>query len=203
MDKFIFGITGPTGAGKSTVSDIFRHMGVDVIDADKSARIVMQKGSKCLQELVTVFGHDILTADNELNRKKLADIVFNDSDKLKLLNSVTHKYIKDYLIKKINESDSYITAIDGAVIIGSPVMELCKKMVVVTADTDTRITRIMKRDGIDKSMAVSRINSQMSNIEYESFADYIIKNNDNNVRLEECVENIYNKIKNISGKSSA
>ena len=82
-------------------------------------------------------------------------------------------------------------------------MELCKKMVVVTADTDTRITRIMKRDGIDKSMAVSRINSQMSNKEYESFADYIIKNNDNNVRLEECVENIYNKIKNISGKPSA
>lgn len=201
MDKFIFGITGPTGAGKSTVSDIFRDMGVNVIDADKAARVVMQKGCKCLEELVTVFGHDILTADNELNRKKLADIVFNDSDKLKLLNSVTHKHIKDYLIKKINESDSYIAAIDGAVIIGSPVMELCKKMVVVTADTDTRITRIMKRDGIDKSMAVSRINSQMSNKEYESFADYIIKNNDNNVRLEECVENIYNKIKNISGKS--
>ena len=198
MEKFIFGITGPTGAGKSTVSDIFRNLGVNVIDADKAARIVTQKGNKCLEELVAVFGQDILTADNELDRKKLAGIVFNDSDKLKLLNSVTHKYIKDYLIEKINESASHIAAIDGAVIIGSPVMDLCKKTVVVTADKKTRIKRIMDRDGIDESMALSRVSSQMSNDEYESFADYIIKNNDNNVRLEECVENIYNKIKNIS-----
>ncbi len=202
MDKFIFGITGPTGAGKSTVSDVFRRLGVYVADADKAARAVMQKGESCLEEIAVVFGQDILTADNELDRKKLAEIVFNNTDKLRLLNSVTHKYIKEYLIKEISESNSHITAIDGAVIIGSSVMELCRKMVVVTADTETRINRIIKRDGIDKSMALSRINSQMSNAQYESFADYIIKNNDNNVRLEECVEDIYNKIKNISGESS-
>lgn len=198
MDKFIFGITGPTGAGKSTVSEIFRRLGVYVADADKASRIIMQKGGKCLEEIVTAFGDGILTSDRELDRRSLAKIVFNDNDKLKLLNKITHKYIKEYLINEINDAKSTIVAIDGAVIIGSPVMELCKKMVVVTADVQTRIKRITERDGIDIKMASDRINSQMSNAEYESFADYVIENNDDTVRLEECVEDIYIKIKNIS-----
>ena len=198
MDKFIFGITGPTGAGKSTVSEIFRQLGVYVADADKASRVIMQKGGKCLGEIILAFGEGILTSDKELDRRSLARIVFNDNDKLKLLNKITHKYIKEYLIKEINDAKSTIAAIDGAVIIGSPVMELCKKMVVVTADVQTRIKRIMERDGIDKKMASDRVNSQMSNAEYESFADYIIENNDDTVRLEECVEDIYIKIKNIS-----
>ena len=198
MDKFIFGITGPTGAGKSTVSEIFRRLGVYVADADKASRIVMQKGGKCLKEIITAFGEEILTSDRELDRQSLAKIVFNDNDKLKLLNKITHKYIKEYLINEINDAKSTIVAIDGAVIIGSPVMELCKKMVVVTADVQTRIKRITERDGIDAKMASDRVNSQMSNAEYESFADYIIENNDGTVRLEECVEDIYIKIKNIS-----
>ncbi len=198
MDKFIFGITGPTGAGKSIVSEIFRQLGVYVADADKASRVIMQKGGKCLEEIILAFGEVILTSDKELDRRSLARIVFNDNDKLKLLNKITHKYIKEYLIKEINDAKSTIAAIDGAVIIGSPVMELCKKMVVVTADVQTRIKRIMERDRIDKKMASDRVNSQMSNAQYESFADYIIENNDDTVRLEECVEDIYIKIKNIS-----
>lgn len=198
MDKFIFGITGPTGAGKSTVSEIFRRLGVYVADADKASRIIMQKGGKCLEEIIAAFGDGILTSDRELDRRSLAKIVFNDNDKLKLLNKITHKYIKEYLINEINDAKSTIVAIDGAVIIGSPVMELCKKMVVVTADVQTRIKRITERDRIDTKMASDRVNSQMSNAEYESFADYVIENNDDTVRLEECVEDIYIKIKNIS-----
>lgn len=198
MNKFIFGITGPTGAGKSTVSDIFRQFGVYVADADIAARAVMKKGGKCLNKIISAFGEGVLTHKGELDRQSLAEIVFNDKDKLKLLNAITHKYIKEYLIKEIKKSDSDIAAIDGAVIIDSPVSGLCKKLVVVTADEERRINRIIKRDGIDHSAALSRINSQMSDAEYESFADFLIQNNDDNVRLEECVENIYNEIKNIS-----
>lgn len=198
MNKFIFGITGPTGAGKSTVSDIFRQLGVYVSDADIAARAVMKKGEKCLDEITSEFGETVLTPEKELNRRALAEIVFTDEDKLKLLNAITHKYIKEYIEAELEESSSEITAIDGAVIIGSPVMGMCEKLVVVTADEKSRISRIMERDGISHESALNRINSQMTNAEYESFADYIIQNNDGNVRLEECVENIYNEIKNIS-----
>lgn len=203
MDKFIFGITGPTGAGKSTVSDIFRRLGVFVIDADIAAREVMKKDSPSLIEIREVYGNSVFLPDGELNRPLLAQIVFNDEGKLKLLNSITHKHIKKYIESEINNSFSDIVAIDGAVIIGSPVMDMCRLLVVVTADDEVRINRIIKRDSIDYDSALARIKSQMSNKEYERYGDFIIKNNDDNVRLEECVEDIYGKIKNISASASS
>ena len=195
MDKFIFAITGTTGSGKSTVSDIFRRLGVYVADADLAARAVTIKGHKCLDEIMKAFGKGVFFDDNTLNRRALADIVFADSDKLKLLNKITHKYIKEHIIEKIKKNDSEIFAIDGAVIIGSPLYELCKVTVVVTADEDVRIRRIMSRDNISKDAALSRINSQMNDTGYAEYADFIIKNNDDNVGLEESIERIYNKIK--------
>ena len=197
MDKYIFAITGTTGSGKSTISGIFRNLGVYVADADKAARAVTAKGHICLDEIVSEFGNNVLNSDGTLNRPALANIVFNDNDKLKLLNNITHKYIKEYLLDEISKADNEIAAIDGAVIIGSPVYELCKATVVVTADEDIRANRIMKRDNITLEAALSRIRSQMKDDEYTQYADYIIKNNDDNVGLEECIERIYSEIKNI------
>lgn len=196
MDKFVFAITGPTGAGKSTVSEMMRRLGVYVADADKIAREITSNNSDCLSEIRQAFGNDVFDG-TVLDRKKLGEIVFNDSVKLKLLNDITHKYIKEEIKRKISESPSQLAAVDGAVIIGSPVMEMCKKTVVVTADTDVRRKRIMNRDSISYEAAQSRINSQMNNSQYEQYADFIIKNNDI-VGLEECVEQVYSKIKNFS-----
>lgn len=198
MDKFIFAITGTTGSGKSTVSDVFRRFGVYVADADLAARAVTEKGHICLDEIKAEFGSSILNEDGTLNRPALANIVFNNNDKLKLLNNITHKYIKEHLIMEISKTDSEIVAIDGAVIIGSPVCELCRAVVVVTADETTRVNRIIARDNISSDAALSRIRSQMKDDEYTKYADFIIKNNDDNVRLEECIERIYSKIKTIS-----
>lgn len=198
MEKFIFGITGPTGAGKSTVSDIFRKLGVYVVDADIIAREVTKKGSECLSEIQNAFGDCVLTDDSELDRKALAQIVFQDKTKLSLLNDITHKYIKKQLENEIKKSHLDIAAIDGAVIIDSPVMDMCKCLVVVTAQRDTRINRIIERDNIDIDMANKRINSQMSDSQYKQYADFIIQNNGDNTALKGCVEGIYNKIKNIS-----
>lgn len=196
MDKFVFAITGPTGAGKSTVSEMMRRLGVYVADADKIARDITSNNSDCLSEIRQTFGGKVFDGA-VLNRKKLAEIVFNDSGKLKLLNDITHKYIKEEIERKISVSPSQLAAIDGAVIIGSPVMDMCKKTVIVTADTEVRRKRIMNRDSISYEATQSRINSQMNNSQYEQYADFIIKNNDI-VGLEECVEQVYSKIKNFS-----
>lgn len=197
MEKFVFGITGATGAGKTTVSNIFRNKGVYVIDCDKIAAQVTDFNQSCLDEIRQEFGNTVFNIDGSLNRPSLANIVFGNDDKLKLLNKITHKYIKEQIEKEIKEANSDIIAIDGAVIIGSPVMEMCKKLLVVTADTDIRIKRITERDNLSFESAKKRISSQMSNEEYESYADFIIKNNDN-VRLGENIEEVYNNIKNFS-----
>lgn len=203
MDKYIFAITGPTGSGKSTVSNIFRSLGVYVADADKAAKEVTAKGAECLERIRDAFGESVITENGELNRKKLSQIVFNDDKKLKLLNEITHSYIKKRIENEFAQSDCDILAIDGAVIIGSPVAELIKKLIVVIADKDLRIKRIMKRDNISFEAADSRISAQMSDEEYMANADFIIKNNDDDVGLEECIERIYSKIKDFSKTESS
>lgn len=203
MNKFVFAITGQTGAGKSTVSNKFRELGVCVIDADSVAREVVKIDGVCLSEIESNFGNDILERDGSLNRAKLADIVFNDKNKLDLLNTITHKYIKEDIERQISASHSNLVAIDGAVIIGSIVEDLVQKYVIVTADENLRLSRIMNRDNISREKAIMRIKSQMSAEDYINYADYIIENNDDNVGLEECVEQIFSEIKDFSQTKNA
>lgn len=172
----IFGITGGSGTGKTTVSDIFRENGVTVIDADKSAREVVKKGSKCLDELCGFFGENILLSDGTLDRKKLGEIVFSDEKKLAKLNEITHKYIKEDVMRQIEESKTPLAAIDGAVIIGSIIEPLCKFIVSVTSDRNTRLKRIVLRDGISEDSAKKRLDSQPSEDFYKKHSKYVINN---------------------------
>ena len=164
-------------------------------DADLAARQVVKKGMPCLDELKAAFGDVILTDAGELNRRSLADIVFNNTEKLATLNRITHKYIKAYLENEITSADTELAAIDGAVIIGSPVMDMCSCLVVVVADDDVRIARIMDRDGIDKETAWARIESQLPQAEYIKYADFVVENNNSNNDQEEKVEEILSEIK--------
>lgn len=202
MADYIFGITGATGAGKSTVSELFRKNGIYVADADAAAKAVVKPGMPCLLELSEAFGSGIINEDRSLNRRKLAAIVFSDKNKLKLLNSITHRYITEYVKNEINSSNASIAAVDGAVIIGSPVEKLCRILVVVTADNDIRLNRIMSRDGISREEAQNRINSQMSDDEYIKHGTYNIKNNGCIDRLGVQIEQICNEIKALSKAES-
>lgn len=190
----IFGITGGSGSGKTTVSDIFRSLGVRVIDADKAAREVVKKGSSCLDELTQYFGTEIIESDGSLNRKKLANIVFKDTVKLKKLNEITHSYIKIYIETILSKISEPIAAIDGAVIIGSGIENMCSFMVSVIADYDVRINRIIKRDGLSIEDAKNRLSSQPSDEFYINHSKYIIYNNGNTYKLRQDTEKIFKDI---------
>ena len=142
----VFGITGGSGSGKSSVSAIFEKLGVDIIDTDLIAREVTQFGTPCLKELAEAFGNDILNSDGTLERQTLASIAFTDTDKTKILNRITHKYIKACILKRIENSQADIIAIDGAVIIGSDIEPICDFLISIIADKEIRIERIIKRD---------------------------------------------------------
>ena len=173
----VFGITGGSGAGKSSVSERFRENGIYVIDADKIAHEVTAKGGQCLKELARELGEEILNEDGSFNRKKTGDMVFSDKKKLDILNRITHKYIQKALEERIAHSGADIAAVDGAVIIGSPVEKMCSFLVSVMADKDVRVNRIMERDNISREKAIKRIESQPSDEFYIANSKYLLYNN--------------------------
>ena len=191
----IFGITGGSGCGKTTVSNMLARLGAEIIDTDKISREVTGKDSECLKELADAFGNEILFPSGELNRHYLASVAFADKEKTALLSRITHKYIKSKTLRRIELSKSELIGIDGAVIIGSPVEELCEKIVYVTARREMRIERIMARDGLTREEAEKRIAAQPDDEFYIKHCDYVIDNSSDTDALEKSVAELYDKLK--------
>ena len=191
----VFGITGGSGSGKSSASGRFRENGIYVIDADKTAREVVRQGEPCLEELVKELGSEILNDDGGLNRRKTGEIVFSDKKKLDILNRITHKYIQKALEAQLNKIDTDIAAVDGAVIIGSPVEKMCSFLVSVMADKEIRLARIMARDNISREAALKRIESQPSDEFYIANSRYLLYNNISKENLNIEVDKLTKTIK--------
>ncbi len=191
----IFGLTGGSGVGKTTVGEIFKEHGIYVVRADESARRVERAGTQCFDELVAMFGEGIVRGDGELDRRALAKIVFEDKDKLKTLNRITHHYIKFDIMRELRGMDCAIAAIDGAVIIGSPVQELCEFIVTVETPYDERVRRIIERDGLSVDEARARIAAQPDDDFYRSHARFVIVNGGDYAALRANTERVIEEIK--------
>lgn len=193
----VFGITGGSGSGKTTVSQMLAALGVEIIDTDKIAHEVVRKGSDCLKELSDAFGNEIILPDGSLDRKKLASIAFNNKEKTVLLSRITHKYIKSETMRRIAASTADLIGVDGAVIIGSPIEPLCEKIVFVTADRDIRLTRIKARDNLTDTEAKKRLDAQPDEEFYAANSYYIINNSGSAEGLTEQVQALYNKLRGV------
>ena len=173
------GLTGKTGAGKSTVAELLKEKGCYIIDGDVIARQITEKGSEVLPILQKAFGEDILDENGELIRALLAKRAFSSKESTALLNSITHPVIKQRCAEEMAKGESlgYRTAlIDAAALLDSDCKDLCHKIIVVTAPEDVRLKRILERDPITKEQAMTRINAQKSDEYYFSHADIIIRN---------------------------
>lgn len=190
----ILGITGPTGAGKTTASKIFEQNGIKVIDTDILARKIVMPNKPALKELSGYFGETILLPNGELNRRKLANIAFSNEIFHSALNKITHRYISMEIEKIIADCKEDIIGIDGAVLIESGISKKCTYILSVLADEDIRIKRIMKRDSISAEEARLRISSQKNNNFYIENSDYIVYNNGKEDLTKEISE-IINKLK--------
>lgn len=188
----IIGITGPSGSGKSAVTEILLKKGAVNIDADKIAHDIILKGTDAYDKLVDYFGGEIVGDDGEILRRKLGSIVFAEGgDKLKFLNDVTHKYIFDEMEKQIGEAEkngASIVIIDAPLLIEDKFITLAKEIWAVHADENVQITRIMQRDGITRDEAVNRLSRQKPWSVYAGFASKIIENSTNLEDLEKEVD---------------
>ena len=187
----ILGITGGSGVGKTTVSNIFRNNGIDVIDTDIVAREIVKPSMPALSEIRDYFGVEFINPDGTLNRKKLAGVVFNDPEKLKILNKITHKYISEYVTSYIKEYKKDIIGIDGAALIESGINNMCDYVISVLADKKIRIERIKIRDNLSELEAKNRISSQKSDDFYIENSDFLVYNNGKDINdLEHEIKNI-------------
>lgn len=194
----IIGLTGNIASGKTEVAKIFKELGAKIIDADRIAREVVEPGERAWQEIVEEFGRDILESDGSINRKKLGAIVFNDDKKREQLNRIAHPRIMTKIIEAIDKykkENAKIVIIEAALIVETGgLLNLIDELIVVSADEETQIKRIMTRDGLQRDEALSRIKSQLPMPEKTKHATYIIDNSGSLRETRKQVEEIWEKI---------
>lgn len=193
-EKLIIGLTGPTGAGKSSLRDIFEQLGCVYVDTDILARRVTEKGSSSLARIAKVFGSDILLPDGSLDRRKLASRAFSTKVSTAVLDLLTHPAIIDMSLKIIEDSDKSVAVIDAPLLFEAGMDSLCHAVIAVTADDDVRLHRIMERDGLDEKSAGQRMNAQHSSAWYEERSDHVIRNDSDFSSLEQNAKRIFLKL---------
>lgn len=196
----VIGLTGQTGAGKSTVSRVFADNGFTVINADHIARIVVEKGSKCLDEISDFFGSGILNPDRTLNRKALAKIVFTEKSKLDSLNTIIYPYITGEILKQIRNhsvNGEKLILLDAPTLFESRADDFCEIIISVIASPELREKRIIERDGLTRQQAKERMSSQLDAEFFVAHSDYIIENNDSMETLSGISREVSDKIKDI------
>ena len=181
----VIGLTGGSGVGKGFVSGLFLQRGIPALDTDKVSRTVCEKGSPCLNELVSVFGEEILLPDGSYHRKKMGEIVYSDPAKRAVLNEISHRYIlaacRQWLAEK--EKEGFEAAIiDAPLLYESGFDKECDVIVAVAASRETRIARITGRDGISEETAGKRIDAQLDTAFYLLNGAYMIYNQKNTTR---------------------
>ncbi len=161
----VIGLTGPTGAGKSCVADTFRAVGVPIIDADRVARQVTEPNTECLKALCEAFGDEILRDDGNLDRKELARRAFATHETAKQLNRITHPAIMAAIKQRLEDladAGHPLAVLDAPLLYEAGADALCDRILAVTAPAETRLARIMARDGLDREAAMRRMNAQPS-----------------------------------------
>lgn len=172
------GLTGSIAVGKSFVLDVMRELGCRVLDADQTAREVVAKGMPGLAEIVGAFGKDVLTDAGELDRKRMAEIVFADASKRALLNSIVHPRViaaQDEWISEAERSDPQgIAVIDAALMIESGGYRRFDRLIVVWCLPAIQLKRLIARGDLSEADARRRIAAQMSQDEKKEYADDLI-----------------------------
>lgn len=197
----LIGITGGIATGKSTVSKALKDRGYRVVDADEIARAIVEQGRPAYVEIIDFFGEEILDRDLNIDRKKLASIIFKKETLREKLNQLTHPHIYKEIKEEIDRQGKgqSILFLDIPLLIeGLADMEKHRiqldEIWLVYIDEKTQLDRLMKRDGLGKEAALSRINSQMSIELKREYADRILDNRGNIRGLEEQIDEILNEI---------
>ena len=189
----IIGLTGGIGSGKSTILNLFQKLGIKTYNADESANQIINSDKETINSLKSVFG-DSIYENGILNKKKLSRIVFNNSEKLNLLNSIIHPKVKLDFNKfcEKNMNDLYIVK-EAALIFDINSEDFYDKIILVIAPLEDRIERVIKRDKTTREKVLKRVKSQLDHEKIAHKCDFVIKNL-NQADLNKSVIEIHNNL---------
>ncbi|MDD3169551.1 MAG: dephospho-CoA kinase [Eubacteriales bacterium] len=194
----VIGLTGGIGSGKTTVTDYLTSRGFHVLDADKIAREIVLPGSEILIQLAAVFGSEILLEDGNLNRKKLGAIVFSDAEKKKTLDALMHTRILELIHERIllfrEKGEKKVIFIDAPLLFETGLDSSVSEIWVIDVDDETRIERIMERDGLNREDIEKRISTQMAQEEKNRWADVILDNSGDQKMLYRQIEELLKRL---------
>jgi dephospho-CoA kinase len=196
------GLTGGMGSGKTTVGKFFKVLGAYVLDADEICRSLAEPEKPVWREIIDLLGNGILRDDQTLDRRKIADIVFNDLEKKKALEAILHPRVmeKEQAIYKVilKDDPEAVVIIDAALLIESGNYRKVDKVIVIACDEETQLHRIMAKNKFSREDAQRRLQQQMHLEEKIKFADYVLHNDSGLSELEKKVEALFHQLKQLA-----
>lgn len=170
----VIGLTGGIGSGKSTVAKIFKSQGVPVFDSDKQAK-ALYKEDKVKQKVLDHFGQKVFE-NGVVSFKKLAAIIFSDATELKWINDLIHPLVHERFKEWMLKQDAELVIKESAILLQSGAVKNCDTIVVVEASQETRVKRVMQRDGISREQVLQRLVKQSSAEKIRQHADFVVNN---------------------------
>ncbi|MGL4713642.1 MAG: dephospho-CoA kinase [Shewanella sp.] len=202
MPKFIVGLTGGIGSGKTTVANLFAEEGICLVDADVVAREVVAPGTHGLNAMISHFGIEMLTASGELDRAKLRQRVFNDQQERQWLNQLLHPMIRQEMLLQVAKATSAYVIMVVPLLFENGLDSLVNRTLVVDISPELQINRTVKRDNVDASQVNNIMNSQCSRDEKLARADDIIDNQAEISTLKQQVRVLHQHYLQLSGTHS-
>ena len=183
------GLTGGIASGKTTVSDCFKKLGTQVIDADIISHEVTEPSGSAFDEILSEFGSEILDEKGLINRKKMRAIIFNDPSQKKILENIIHPKVRDEMFQRINKSDDHYLIVSVPLLVETGMHQIMDRNLLVDCSEDTQIERLMHRDKITLNEAKAILKNQASRSDRKKIADDLIVN-ENNVTLIELEDKV-------------
>ncbi len=176
MSMFVVGLTGGIGSGKTVASDRFEELGIKVVDADISSRVVVEIGKPALSSIEAKFGSDVILDDGSLNRAKLREIIFKDDEAKSWLESLLHPLIGQHILDEITSATSKYVILVSPLLFETTQFQMCNRTLLIDVPKDIQILRTAKRDKVPESQVEKIIASQMDRNQKIRKADDVIVN---------------------------
>lgn len=196
---FVVGLTGGIGSGKSAATAIFEDLGIDVVDADLASREAVLPGSKALDQIQKKFGNEILLEDQSLNRARLREIIFDNSEDKTWLEQLLHPEIRHIIQSKLENSSSEYVILVSPLLFETDQHKFCNTTILIDSSLNSQISRTSKRDSVSEDSVKKIISAQMSREDKLKIAKIVINNDDSLEQLESNVKKVHeNLIKEIT-----